>query len=76
MCGFLKVNRVIGDRRRSALLAELAQAATEKVRECPVLHALHVGCGANAIGATQAELDAAIRDHALVLFDPEEWRAQ
>ncbi len=44
---------------RPGLLDELGRAIADTSRECPILQALHVGCAAFAIGATQEEIDTA-----------------
>ncbi len=46
---------------RQDQLDELARVALATDRRCPILHALEVGCGAVGIGASQEDLDEAIR---------------
>ena len=47
------------ERRR--LLDPLLEAM-RKEKPCPILQTLHIGCAANAVGATQAELDELVRE--------------
>lgn len=47
--------------QRTALLDELG-AAMREPRACPILQALHLGCGAAGIGATQEEIDELARE--------------
>jgi hypothetical protein len=48
--------------RRAALVQQLAVEALAEARRCPVLHTLHVGCGAAAIGVRSGELEAAMAE--------------